>query len=112
MRDGTDDLKQSEAHKFDAVMRKILAVSKQELQKREKEWHRKRTCSNFAIIALDALGPEVPITYSGCTRFRRYLKLAFPRIPAVKTAGLRRGGHCGHRTAGQPDLCCKSAEGN
>jgi hypothetical protein len=32
----------SEAQKFDAVMRKILTVSKKELQKREKAWRRKR----------------------------------------------------------------------
>jgi rRNA processing protein Gar1 len=33
---------QSEGQKFDAVMRKILSVSKEELQKREKAWRRKR----------------------------------------------------------------------
>ena len=32
----------SEAEKFDAVMRKILTVSKVELKKREKVWRRKR----------------------------------------------------------------------
>jgi len=32
----------SEAQKFDTVMRKILSVSKKELQKREKAWKRKR----------------------------------------------------------------------
>jgi hypothetical protein len=32
----------SEGQKFDAVMRKILAVSKDELKKREKAWRRKR----------------------------------------------------------------------
>jgi hypothetical protein len=32
----------TENEKFDAVMRKILSVSKQELQKREKEWQKKR----------------------------------------------------------------------
>jgi hypothetical protein len=32
----------SEAQKFDAVMRKILTVSKKELKKREKAWRRKR----------------------------------------------------------------------
>ena len=32
----------SEAQKFDKVMRKILSVSKKELQKREKAWKRKR----------------------------------------------------------------------
>jgi hypothetical protein len=33
---------QTESEKFDAVMRKILTVSKKELQKREKAWRRKR----------------------------------------------------------------------
>jgi hypothetical protein len=32
----------SEAEKFDTVMRKILSVSKDELKKREKAWKRKR----------------------------------------------------------------------
>jgi hypothetical protein len=32
----------SESQKFDAVMRKILSVSKDELKKREKAWKRKR----------------------------------------------------------------------
>jgi hypothetical protein len=32
----------TESEKFDAVMRKILSVSKEELKKREKEWKRKR----------------------------------------------------------------------
>jgi len=32
----------TEAQKFDAVMRKILTVSKVELKKREKAWRRKR----------------------------------------------------------------------
>ena len=32
---------ENEAAKFDAVMRKILAVSKEELKKREKAWRRK-----------------------------------------------------------------------
>jgi hypothetical protein len=32
----------SESEKFDAVMRKILTVSKEELKKREKAWKRKR----------------------------------------------------------------------
>jgi hypothetical protein len=34
--------KTNEAQKFDAVMRKILSVSKDELKKREKVWKRKR----------------------------------------------------------------------
>jgi U3 small nucleolar ribonucleoprotein component len=33
---------QSEGQKFDAVMRKIVAVSKDELKEREKAWKRKR----------------------------------------------------------------------
>jgi hypothetical protein len=33
---------ESESEKFDAVMRKILTVSKDELKKREKAWKRKR----------------------------------------------------------------------
>jgi hypothetical protein len=32
----------SESQKFDAVMRKILSVSKDELKKREKAWKHKR----------------------------------------------------------------------
>jgi hypothetical protein len=36
------NLPPSEAEKFDAVMRKILSVSKDELKKREKAWKRKR----------------------------------------------------------------------
>lgn len=32
----------SDFQKFDAVMRKILSVSKEELQKRERVWKRKR----------------------------------------------------------------------
>jgi hypothetical protein len=35
-------MKETEFEKFDAVMRKILTVSKDELKKREKEWKRKR----------------------------------------------------------------------
>lgn len=38
----SQDQTQTESQKFDAVMRKILSVSKTELQKREKEWKRKR----------------------------------------------------------------------
>lgn len=33
---------QSESQKFDVAMRKILSVSKAELEKREKEWKRKQ----------------------------------------------------------------------
>jgi hypothetical protein len=35
-------MEQTEFQKFDAVMRKILSVSKEELKKREKVWKRKR----------------------------------------------------------------------
>jgi hypothetical protein len=35
-------MEQSESEKFDAVMRKILTVSKEELKKREKVWKRRR----------------------------------------------------------------------
>jgi hypothetical protein len=38
----TESAKETEAQKFDAVMRKILTVSKKELKKREKAWRRKR----------------------------------------------------------------------
>jgi len=33
---------QSESQKFDAAVRKILSVSRDELKKREKAWQRKR----------------------------------------------------------------------
>jgi hypothetical protein len=32
----------SEAEKFDTVVRKLLSVSHEEIQKRDKEWRRKR----------------------------------------------------------------------
>lgn len=32
----------SEAEKFDKVIRTLLSVSHEEIQKRDKEWHRKR----------------------------------------------------------------------
>jgi hypothetical protein len=34
---------QSESEKFDAVVRTLLSVSHEEIQKRDKEWRRKRT---------------------------------------------------------------------
>ncbi len=37
-----DNKAEPEFQKFDAVMRKILSVSKDELKKREKAWRRKR----------------------------------------------------------------------
>jgi hypothetical protein len=33
---------ENEASKFDAVVRRLLSVSHEEIQKRDKEWHRKR----------------------------------------------------------------------
>ena len=33
---------QSEAQKFDVVVRKLLSVSHEEIQKRDREWRRKR----------------------------------------------------------------------
>jgi len=39
---GRTEIAKSESEKFDIVMKKILTVSKEELQKREKEWRRKR----------------------------------------------------------------------
>jgi hypothetical protein len=32
----------SEAEKFDTVVRKLLSVSREEIQKRDEEWRRKR----------------------------------------------------------------------
>jgi hypothetical protein len=32
----------SESEKFDAVVRRLLSVSHEEIKKRDKEWHRKR----------------------------------------------------------------------
>lgn len=37
-----DTAEKTESEKFDAVMRKILSVSKDEVKKREKAWRRKR----------------------------------------------------------------------
>jgi hypothetical protein len=33
----------TDAEKFDAVVRRLLSVSHEEIKKRDKEWHRKRT---------------------------------------------------------------------
>ena len=41
----------SEFQKFDAVMRKVLSVSHDELQQREKEWKRKRAKKKRAKTA-------------------------------------------------------------
>ncbi len=35
-------MKETEAQKFDAVVRTLLSVSHEEIQKRDKEWKRKR----------------------------------------------------------------------
>jgi len=32
----------TESEKFDAVVRRLLSVSHEEIQKRDKEWHKKR----------------------------------------------------------------------
>ena len=37
-----------EASKFDAVVRKLLSVSHEEIQKRDKEWRRKRAAKKRA----------------------------------------------------------------
>jgi len=41
----------SEFKKFDAVTRKLLSVSHEELQKREKEWKRKRASKKRTRIS-------------------------------------------------------------
>lgn len=42
---------QSEADKFDAVVRTLLSVSHEEIKKRDKEWHRKRAQKKRAKTA-------------------------------------------------------------
>jgi hypothetical protein len=37
--------------KFDAVVRKVLSVSREELQKREKEWKRERAANKRAKLS-------------------------------------------------------------
>ena len=44
-----DQEQMSEAQKFDGAMRKILSVSKKELQKREKAWKRKRERAHLSL---------------------------------------------------------------
>jgi hypothetical protein len=34
--------KMTESERFDAVVRRLLSVSHEEIKKRDKEWHRKR----------------------------------------------------------------------
>jgi len=41
----------SEAQKVDAVVRKILSVSRKELQKRERAWQRKRAAKKRANVS-------------------------------------------------------------
>ena len=41
----------SEAEKFDAVVRTLLSVSHEEIQKRDKEWRRKRAQKKRAKIS-------------------------------------------------------------
>ena len=41
----------SESEKFDTVVRKILSVSREELQKREKEWKRKQARKKRAKVS-------------------------------------------------------------
>ena len=41
----------NEAEKFDAVVRKMLSVSHEELQRRDKEWHKKRAKKKRAKIS-------------------------------------------------------------
>ena len=40
----------SEASRFDAVVRSLLSVSHEEIQKRDKEWRRKRAAKKRAKI--------------------------------------------------------------
>jgi hypothetical protein len=40
--------KPTEAQKFDAVVRTLLSVSHEEIQKRDKEWRRKRVAKRRA----------------------------------------------------------------
>jgi hypothetical protein len=42
--------KPSEAEKFDRVVRTLLSVSHEEIQKRDKEWRRKREKSKKAKV--------------------------------------------------------------
>ena len=41
----------SESDKFDAVVRTVLSVSHDELQKREKEWKRDFAMAIFSVLA-------------------------------------------------------------
>jgi hypothetical protein len=56
----------SEAQKFDAVMRKILSVSKEELKQREKAWRRKRERAKkkraLSLPAVLGLAVEWPVS--------------------------------------------------
>jgi hypothetical protein len=67
----TNTEKPSEFKKLDAVMRKILTVSKQELQKREKAWERKKERAKKTRRLLSplasALPPSGPCLGSSCS---------------------------------------------
>jgi len=41
----------SESEKFDAVVRRMLSVSREEIQKRDKEWRRKRAQKKRAKVS-------------------------------------------------------------
>jgi hypothetical protein len=41
----------SEAKKFDAVVRKLLSVSHEEIKRRDEEWRRKRATKKRAKVA-------------------------------------------------------------
>ena len=59
----------SESQKFDAVMRKILSVSKDELKKREKAWKRKRARKSGRLLSplSSTLPPSGPCLGSPCS---------------------------------------------
>jgi hypothetical protein len=42
----------TDAAKFDAVVRRLLSVSHEEIQKRDKEWHHKKAQKKRAKISL------------------------------------------------------------
>jgi hypothetical protein len=42
------NMSESESENFDAAVRKMLSVSHEEIQKRDKEWHRQRAAKKRA----------------------------------------------------------------
>lgn len=54
---GTDSSEQSEAQKFDKVVRTLLSVSHKEIQRRDKEWRRKRAVKKAKAAQSDASRP-------------------------------------------------------